>query len=596
MRLLALSSPSSSSLPSMRMFVLTVTTTLLLALLLLQGVHAQSTQCTNPIVRREWGELSADLKRQYVAAVQALARRPLSKQTTDPATISYGDFVETHTRMAYWAHISAQFLVYHRGMLHMWDLALRTVGWYYGPIYWDWTLSSQSFIDSDIFTYFGSIGQGPNGCLKDGEFSYDKYSVSAFPPTVGRGTDTPLSDFDRIVNIDNSEPYAATCLRRCSDWSKGVLWDPMAVRDALQSAQSYDSIRNMSDARGWHASIHQVVGGFNSDETICGDMADPSWSPNDPLFWLHHGMVDKIFYRWQTLCPSFRNTYGGVLNQQDPATNGVTDADASQMMDSWPWRVSDVLDTQSGILCYTYSRSGGDLPVSPSCPGGEAGTDGVPAVPGPMVPIALPVGMDASMTAQLTWLQTVIGNLVGPAPAVNSFALASVSKGSLEPPALPNSGVIAKVGIPLINSPSSVDSYTPPTPLQKRATDSQQHAFLLRSNDDYEYERSLKPHPFPPSPAHKDLKSLIHPDFPHVEIPVPRGYHIAIGRHGRPIVVPSARPNATHVSGYGSYPRPVVDLTHPESLRRRGMMDGSIAEKARTIEAHLRDTEMRIAL
>ncbi|KAJ3062159.1 hypothetical protein HDU98_001951, partial [Podochytrium sp. JEL0797] len=52
--------------------------------------------CTQPRVRREWGELSTAEKSAYVAAVRALAQRPQSFQTSDPSTISAHDFTATH--------------------------------------------------------------------------------------------------------------------------------------------------------------------------------------------------------------------------------------------------------------------------------------------------------------------------------------------------------------------------------------------------------------------------------------------------------------------------------------------------------------------
>ncbi len=39
-----------------------------------------------------------------------------------------------------------------------------------------------------------------------------------------------------------------------------------------------------------HAGVHNAVG---------GDMADKS-SPTDPLFWLHHANIDRIWAKWQT--------------------------------------------------------------------------------------------------------------------------------------------------------------------------------------------------------------------------------------------------------------------------------------------------------
>lgn len=40
-----------------------------------------------------------------------------------------------------------------------------------------------------------------------------------------------------------------------------------------------------------HNSGHNIVGGY---------MANPVFSPNDPLFWLHHSFIDRVWAKWQS--------------------------------------------------------------------------------------------------------------------------------------------------------------------------------------------------------------------------------------------------------------------------------------------------------
>ncbi len=61
---------------------------------------------------------------------------------------------------------------------------------------------------------------------------------------------------------------------------------------------------------GPHNTVHRVVGGTSSDPTgrpVYGTMST-SASPKDPIFWLHHAMVDNIWAHWQTT-----NTGSGSL-------------------------------------------------------------------------------------------------------------------------------------------------------------------------------------------------------------------------------------------------------------------------------------------
>jgi tyrosinase len=35
-------------------------------------------------------------------------------------------------------------------------------------------------------------------------------------------------------------------------------------------------------------------------------MGDPSVAAYDPIFWAHHGMIDRLWYLWQLKHPGFR--------------------------------------------------------------------------------------------------------------------------------------------------------------------------------------------------------------------------------------------------------------------------------------------------
>ena len=53
---------------------------------------------------------------------------------------------------------------------------------------------------------------------------------------------------------------------------------------------------------GAHGTVHVVVGGADSSSPLpggSGDMASVVSAAFDPIFWLHHGMVDKVWFDWQ---------------------------------------------------------------------------------------------------------------------------------------------------------------------------------------------------------------------------------------------------------------------------------------------------------
>jgi len=50
--------------------------------------------------------------------------------------------------------------------------------------------------------------------------------------------------------------------------------------------------------KGPHNDVHRAVGGFDSSGSPAGDM-NTSRSPADPIFYLHHAMVDRLWWEWQ---------------------------------------------------------------------------------------------------------------------------------------------------------------------------------------------------------------------------------------------------------------------------------------------------------
>jgi hypothetical protein len=74
-----------------------------------------------------------------------------------------------------------------------------------------------------------------------------------------------------------------------------------------------DYVSFTNGLEGYHNTVHMWVGG--------NTMPNPRSSPHDPMFWLHHANVDRIWAQWQ-------GTHPGVL----PPLSG-----ADAWMDPWSW-------------------------------------------------------------------------------------------------------------------------------------------------------------------------------------------------------------------------------------------------------------------
>lgn len=100
-------------------------------------------------------------------------------------------------------------------------------------------------------------------------------------------------------------------------------------------ADSYNALRI-----GFETPMHNLVH-FN----IGGDMPTPQ-STNDPIFWIHHGFVDKIWADWQLMHRQISRNYGGVNR------NGSIALDSDDLLSFNGLKVVDVMDTWR--FCYKY--------------------------------------------------------------------------------------------------------------------------------------------------------------------------------------------------------------------------------------------------
>jgi len=101
--------------------------------------------------------------------------------------------------------------------------------------------------------------------------------------------------------------------------------------DTLLNATDYVSFTEdpTQGLEAYHNTVHMWVGG--------NTMPNPMISPNDPMFWLHHANVDRIWAEWQV-------NYPGVLPP-------LSDADA--VLDPWlSMSLSEVNDTYNFSYYY----------------------------------------------------------------------------------------------------------------------------------------------------------------------------------------------------------------------------------------------------
>jgi len=166
------------------------------------------------------------------------------------------------------------------------------------------------FGDSPL--HFGRNGDADSGCVTTGAFA-NRQTFYPTPHCLGRQWSQP-SKMDTLVSDD-------------------------AINAIIAKDHKYDQFRE--DIEGYpHGGVHNA---------ICGDMCNMH-SPNDPLFFLHHANVDRLWWKWQNTYPAAANTYSGIW--KDAKTSKTRPATPNDQLLPYHVKVSDMFKTEP--LCYTY--------------------------------------------------------------------------------------------------------------------------------------------------------------------------------------------------------------------------------------------------
>ncbi|QGV77392.1 tyrosinase MelC2 [Streptomyces ficellus] len=259
-------------------------------------------------VRKNQAQLTATEKRRFTDAVLELKR-----------TGRYDEFVTTHNAFIMSdtdngdrvGHRSPSFLPWHRRFLLQFEQALQAVDPEVALPYWDWTTDRTPRASLWAPDFLGGTGRARDGQVMDGPFarSGNRFTVS--------------------VRVDGRD-----FLRRALG-AGGRQLPTRAEVDAVLAMETYDMPpwNSASDGfrnhlEGWRgANLHNRV------HVWVGGQMGTGASPNDPVFWLHHAFIDKLWADWQARHPG--SPYlpaGGTpnvvdLNDTMRPWNDVTPAD-----------------------------------------------------------------------------------------------------------------------------------------------------------------------------------------------------------------------------------------------------------------------------
>jgi len=220
--------------------------------------------------RKNQSTLTATEKSRYVVAVLALK-----------ASGKYDQYVSDHVNFMSGAHRGPGFFAWHREYLRRFEVDLRAVDSTISLPYWNWSVDNSAVSSIWNADFMGGNGRPSDGRVMTGAFAFD---TGNWTLTVGSVSD----------------------LRRRFGVGIGTLPTPGDVSAALGVVPYDVAPWNMFSGGGFRNTVEGWIAGpqmHNRIHVWVGGTMLPMASPEDPVFFLHHCFVDKLWADWQTLHP-----------------------------------------------------------------------------------------------------------------------------------------------------------------------------------------------------------------------------------------------------------------------------------------------------
>ncbi|KAH8672235.1 hypothetical protein BGZ61DRAFT_428065 [Ilyonectria robusta] len=318
----------------------------------LAALEMASAACTNPSVRQPWSALTDAEKASYIESTLCLMdpEKAPSKTGFAGAKSIWEDLQVAHVAQVQFIHRVGAFLPWHRWYMTVHETLLRDECGFTGPYpYWDeqadeaaGPLGEASIFSPSATTGFGSNLTDANMCVVDGAFTDMKLTLK--------------------IDLSRAEPV---CLQRNFKQVQFDLISQSSV-DACMAIEDYDNFNNCLGGTP-HVSGHYAIG---------GTMDDVSLSPADPLFFMHHTNLDRLWFEWQSQNASRLTAIGGpnvasgvTLAQAQPPSLPVeaflpyfNDGGDETTHDHIMWMagvvpnitVSDAIDPKSDGICIDF--------------------------------------------------------------------------------------------------------------------------------------------------------------------------------------------------------------------------------------------------
>lgn len=206
-------------------------------------------------------------------------------------TGALGQMVQIHSQM-HNQHGTLRFLPWHRIFLYLFENEMASIHPDVTLPYWDWTKAGEQAFPAWLASFTPTVST-PSGNI---------------PVTRSPGTSADLASIASNVPATMAQTdFAAFSLNGSS-----AVWPLEGIHDVIH---------------GW----------------VGGTMGIIATAPADPIFWMHHANIDRLWWQWQ------QSPQGSGKN---PPLTGAAGTGTSPVMDPWTYTESDTRNIAS--LGYTY--------------------------------------------------------------------------------------------------------------------------------------------------------------------------------------------------------------------------------------------------
>lgn len=312
-------------------------------------------------IRKDQAKLTIAERQAFITSVLTLKTKPSLLHPGDLTTNRYDDYVEVHENAmmammngSSWAHRAAAFLPWHREFILRFERDLQLIDASVTLPYWDWTVNNASDpIGGSPWTddFMGAMDpitdMVTTGPFRVGNWILKVHDPGENDPNLRRALGRPqFQDPQRpVTSLPTTEQVTAALAVTPYDVSPWDNRSQPSFRNRLEGGYGAGSIHNR---------VHNWVGGAMSGGA----------STNDPIFFLLHCNVDRLWACWQQkhLSEDYHPT--GVGTDQGPPGQNKNDVMIFHDVRSpapWPGSITpaDVLDHHQ--LGYQYDTEPVDM-------------------------------------------------------------------------------------------------------------------------------------------------------------------------------------------------------------------------------------------